>query len=46
MYHLAHGHTPFEALNGYPPKHFGITASDGCQVLDLEDWIQSRNTMI
>jgi hypothetical protein len=45
-YHSAHGHTPFEALYGYPPKHFGIMASDACPVSDLEEWIQSRNTMI
>lgn len=45
-YHSAHGHTPFEALYGYPPKHFGITASDACHVPDLEEWMQSRNTML
>jgi len=45
-YHSAHGHTPFEALYGYPPKHFGITLTDACSTLDLEDWLQSRNTML
>ena len=45
-YHSAHGHTPFEALYGHPPKHFGITASDACSVADLDDWLQARNTMM
>jgi len=45
-YHSAHGHTPFEALYGYPPKHFGITLTDACSAPDLEDWLQSRNIML
>lgn len=45
-YHSAHGHTPSEALYGYPPEHFGITAFDACQVPDLEEWMTSRNTML
>lgn len=45
-FHSAHGHTPFEALYGYPHKHFGITITDACAVRELEDWIQSRNAML
>lgn len=45
IYHSAHGHTPFEALYGYPPKHFGIT-TDARTVPDLAGWMQSRNTMM
>jgi len=45
-YHSAHGHTPFVALYGHPPKHFGITTSDTCTIADLDDWLQSRNTMM
>jgi hypothetical protein len=45
-YNSAHGHTPFEALYGHPPKHFGITPGDACSILDLDDWMQSRNTML
>jgi hypothetical protein len=45
-FHSAHGHTPFEALYSYPPKHFGITVTDACVVPDLEEWIQSCNTML
>jgi hypothetical protein len=45
-YDSAHGLTPFEALYGYPPKHFGITTADTCSVSDLDEFIKSRNTMI
>jgi hypothetical protein len=38
-YHSAHGHTPFEALYGYPPKHFGITSTDACLAPHSEDWL-------
>jgi hypothetical protein len=42
-FHSAHGHTPFEALYSYPPKHFGITVTDACVVPDLEEWIQLQH---
>jgi hypothetical protein len=45
-YHSAHGHIPFEALYGHPPKHFGITPGDACSIPDLDDWMQSCNTML
>jgi len=45
-YHSAHGRTPFEALYGHPPKHFGLTPDDACSVPDLDDWMKSRNTML
>lgn len=45
-YHSAHGHTPFEALYGYPPKHFGIAITDSCSGSDLNEWIESCNTIL
>ena len=45
-YHSAHGRTPFEAIYGHPPKHFGLTPDDACSVPDLDDWMKSRNTML
>jgi len=38
-FHSALGKTPFEVLYGYPPSHFGITASDACTVPDLQQWL-------
>jgi len=32
-FHSAHGLTPFQALYGHEPRHFGITVSDACSVL-------------
>lgn len=45
-FHSAHGRTPFEALYGHPPKHFGVTPDDACTVADLDEWFKSRNTML
>ncbi|CAN6212014.1 unnamed protein product [Urochloa humidicola] len=44
-YHSALNITPFEALYGYPPTHFGIVPSDACSVPDLKEWIQQRSAM-
>jgi hypothetical protein len=45
-YHSAHGTTPFEALYGRPPKHFGITPDQACTVPDLGTWLQARQSML
>lgn len=37
-YHSALDKTPFEVLYGYPPSHFGIVATDSCEVSDLKQW--------
>jgi len=44
-FHSALGKTPFEVLYGYPPSHFGITASDACTVPDLQQWLNERSAM-
>jgi hypothetical protein len=44
-FHSALGRSPFEALYGHPPRHFGISASSACAVPDLEFWLQERETM-
>lgn len=44
-FHSALGKTPFEALYGYPPAHFGITPSDACSVQDLKEWLEQRANM-
>ena len=43
--HSAIGHSPFEALYGYPPRHFGITAVDSVSVPELSAWLQGRQVM-
>jgi hypothetical protein len=39
------GYSPFEALYGYAPKHFGIDASDAPVSSQLSSWIQDRQVM-
>jgi len=45
-YHSAHGLTPFQALYGHKPRHFGITVDDACTVSDLNQWLQERQIML
>lgn len=45
-YHSAHGLTPFQALYGHPPRHFGISVSDVCTVTDLDKWLLERQSML
>lgn len=45
-FHSAHGLTPFQALYGHPPRHFGISVNDACVVSDLKQWLHERNTML
>ncbi|WVZ67898.1 hypothetical protein U9M48_016915, partial [Paspalum notatum var. saurae] len=44
-FHSAIGRSPFEALYGYPPKHFGISTADVVTVPDLDDWLTERRVM-
>jgi hypothetical protein len=44
-FHSALGTTPFQALYGYLPSHFGIVPSDTCAVPDLQKWLQERSMM-
>jgi hypothetical protein len=41
-FHSALGLTPFEALYGYPPRHFGIVAANSCYVPDLKQWLREH----
>jgi hypothetical protein len=43
-FHSAVGRSPFEALYGYTPKHFGIAATDVSSP-DLSIWLQERQSM-
>jgi predicted amidophosphoribosyltransferase len=45
-YHSAHGLTPFQALYGHKPRHFGITLDDTCTVHDLKQWLEDRQSML
>ncbi|CAO2169811.1 unnamed protein product [Urochloa humidicola] len=42
--HSAIGRSPFEALYGYSPKHFGIT-DETCVVPEVSVWVQDRQLM-
>lgn len=44
-YHSATGRSPFQALYGYEPKHFGISAEQIVAVLELASWLQGCETM-
>jgi hypothetical protein len=44
-FHSAINRSPFEALYGYAPKHFGIQPADAVQHTDLASWIQDRMVM-
>jgi transposase InsO family protein len=44
-FHSAIGRSPFEALFGYAPRHFGIQLDDQCAVPSLEQWLQDRRLM-
>ena len=45
-FHSAHGHSPFEALYGHPPKHFGIAINDACATPDLDEWMKTRQELM
>jgi transposase InsO family protein len=43
--HSALGRSPFEALYGFPPRHFGISALDSVSVPELSTWLTDRATI-
>lgn len=43
--HSAIGRSPFEALYGYAPRHFGVSTIDSVNSVDLSSWLQERQTM-
>lgn len=43
--HSAIGCSPFEALYGYTPKHFGIAVSQSVALPELSVWLQGRQVM-
>jgi hypothetical protein len=44
-FHSSLGCSPFEALYGYPPRHFGLSAVESCQSVSLDQWLQQRRLM-
>lgn len=42
---LATGMTPFKAMFGHEPRHWGITATTSCTVSVLQSWLEERATM-
>ncbi|WVZ95213.1 hypothetical protein U9M48_041007, partial [Paspalum notatum var. saurae] len=43
--HSAIGRSPFEALYGYKPRHFGISETDAVTAPDVQSWLQDRSVM-
>jgi hypothetical protein len=43
--HSAIGCSPFEALYGHPPRHFGVSVWDAVEVPELSSWLQDRKVM-
>jgi hypothetical protein len=41
-FHSTLGHTPFEVLYGYAPRHFGISADKTVSIPELDDWLHER----
>ena len=44
-HHSALGRSPFEALYGYTPRHFGISALDSVDMPELSNWLRDRQVM-
>lgn len=44
-FHSALGRTPFEALYGYTPRAFGVSAATTTPITDLQSWLQDRDLM-
>jgi len=43
--HSAIGRSPFEALYGYTPRHFGVSTVDSVASVDLNEWLRERELM-
>jgi hypothetical protein len=39
------GTSPFQALYGHPPRHFGLVPDDACVGADLKQWLAERSLM-
>jgi hypothetical protein len=44
-YHSAIARSPFEALYGHAPRHFGVINTNVCRSDDLATWLEERATM-
>jgi transposase InsO family protein len=44
-WHSALGRSPFEALYGYVPRHFGIDSLDTCPSVELTAWLEDKQLM-
>jgi hypothetical protein len=44
-WHSALGHTPFQVLYGYSPRHFGLDSLDTCSTPSLADWLEDKVVM-
>jgi len=44
-WHSALDLSPFEALYGYAPRHFGIASLDACPSMELSDWLEDKQVM-
>jgi hypothetical protein len=40
--HSSLGKSPFEALYGHPPRHFGVDIMESCVIPDLQRWLRDR----
>lgn len=45
-FHSVRGMSPFQALYGHKPRHFGITVDDACTVSDLNQWLEERQSVL
>lgn len=45
-FHSARSMSPFQALYGHPPRHFGISVNDACLVPDLNQWLAERQSVL
>uniref|UniRef100_A0A453DEU0 Integrase catalytic domain-containing protein n=1 Tax=Aegilops tauschii subsp. strangulata TaxID=200361 RepID=A0A453DEU0_AEGTS len=44
-HHSAIGMTPFRAMFGYEPRHWGISANSTCSVPALQAWLDEKETV-
>lgn len=44
-WHSALDRSPFEALYGYAPRHFGVDSLDACPSLELTDWLEHKQVI-
>jgi hypothetical protein len=38
--------SPFQALYGYPPHHFGVSVDDACAVTDPNEWLAEHQSVL